>query len=266
MNSGNRIPATARDSERRIVIGHLSEPERLRTADVINFELIFQNLHDVYFYVKDATGRWISCNAASLNLLNFAKRSDVIGKWEKDFFPPRIAQAIQEDDAAILGQGKSILNRIEVIPDHNGELSWVQTNKLPIFGCDDAVIGLIGITRPILPDDDLPQDFRLFRNTISFIKNNLARPITIEELATAAHLSVDQFRKQFSTEFGRTPQEFLLNARLQNASRALRSSSKPIAIIASECGFSDQSYFSKQFKRLFEDTPLRYRRRWRSNG
>jgi AraC family transcriptional regulator len=36
-----------------------------------------------------------------------------------------------------------------------------------------------------------------------------------------------------------------------------------LAAIALECGYSDQSHFTRQFKRLFTITPAEYRRRHR---
>ena len=252
--------------KRRIVIRQHSSDGSLERSDVIGFEMVFQNLLDVYFYVKNVSGRWISCNAASLQLLNFSRSNEVIGKWEADFFPPQIAKAIRKDDEKILENGESVLNRIEVIPDQRGELIWVQTNKLPIFAADGSIDGLIGITRPVSSGQALPQEFELFRHTVLFIRENLSETITVSQLAAAAKLSESQFRRKFRAEFGSTPQEFILHARLQAASHSLRSSSKPIASIASDCGFTDQSYFTRQFKRLFEETPLGYRRRWQSSG
>ena len=74
----------------------------LRRADVSMFEVIFQHLLDVYFYVKDINGRWISCNTASLELLNMSQVSQVIGQRENSFFPERIAKDIRADDLTIL--------------------------------------------------------------------------------------------------------------------------------------------------------------------
>ena len=110
--------------------------------------------------------------------------------------------------------------------------------------------------------EDLPQEFSLFRETITFIRTNLANNIKVEDLSQRMKLSENQFRRKFKEEFGVTPQQFILRARLQATGNLLRNGTKPIAIIAAECGFSDQSYFTKQFKPFFGETPLQYRRRW----
>ena len=247
---------------KKITIQPNSRNGQLQGDDVRMFEVLFQHLLDVFFYVKDIHGCWISCNASSLALLNFSKISDVVGKKEADFFPQKIAVEIRRDDKSILEEGQSILNRIEVIPDAFGDLIWVQTNKLPIFNPNGDVIGIMGITRPISNMEDLPQEFSLFRETITFIRKNLANNIKVEDLSQRMKLSENQFRRKFKEEFNVTPQQFILRARLQATGNLLRNGNKPIASIAAECGFSDQSYFTKQFKPFFGETPLQYRRRW----
>lgn len=253
------------NAEEKIIISPTSHSGELSSNDVKMFEVLFQHLPDVYFYVKNINGYWISCNASSLALLNFSKTSDVVGKKEEDFFPYQIASEIQKDDQNILNHGHSVLNRIEIIPNAYGDLILVQTNKLPISDPNGNVIGIIGITRPISNMEDLPREFELFSETISFIRSNLANVIKVIDLANFTKLSENQFRRKFKREFGVTPQKFILRARLQAAGHSLRNGSKPIVTIALECGFSDQSYFTKQFNSFFGETPLQYRRRWISN-
>ena len=48
--------------------------------------------------------------------------------------------------------------------------------------------------------------------------------------------------------------------RIDRAAEMLARTDKEIAVIALECGFRDQSYFTKVFKRYRNTTPLRYRR------
>jgi len=247
----------------KVVIQPESQDGQLQSNDVKMFEVLFQHLLDIYFYIKDINGRWISCNMASLALLNFSKISDVIGKNEIDFFPNQIALEIRRDDLNILKTGTSILNRVEVIPNAYGDLMWVQTNKLPIISSTNGnVIGIIGITRPISEMQALPQESKLFSGTIAFIRANLAGAIKVADLARTVLLSENQFRRKFKEEFGVTPQQFILRARLQHAAHMLRSCDKPISIIANESGFSDQSYLTKKFREFFDLTPLEYRSKW----
>jgi len=246
----------------KIVIAPASPDGQLRGDDVKMFEILFQHFLDVFFYVKNCRGCWISCNAASLAFLNYSKVSDVVGKEEKDFFPHKIALEIRQEDKNILAHGHSVLNRIEIVPNAYGDLVWVQTHKLPIYDTHDNIIGIVGITRPISNMETLPQKFEFFSETIAHIRSNLANTIKVTDLARLVKLSENQFRRKFKDEFGVTPQQFILRARLQATAHLLRGGTHTISMIASEHGFSDQSYFTKHFKQFFGETPLQYRRRW----
>ena len=250
----------------KFMLQPLSQDGCLKRDDVVMFEVLFENLLDVYFYVKDVDGRWISCNTASLELLNLTTVAEVIGAKEEDFFPEEIAESIWQDDQKILNHGQSVLNRIELITNNYGELIWVNTNKLPIFGVNQKVIGIIGITRPILEQKALPKKYELFSDVIDYIRVNLSKVIMISDLAEAAKLSESQLRRKFQQEFGLSPQAFIQRARLQNAAHLLRSETNTISQVASQSGFSDQSYFTRQFKKFFGKTPKSYSQSWKSDS
>ena len=57
-------------------------------------------------------------------------------------------------------------------------------------------------------------------------------------------------------------QEFILRNRVHGAAVVLRETDEPIASIAVDFGFCDQSAFSKQFVKQLGSTPAAYRRRY----
>ena len=250
----------------KITLQPLAEDGCLRRCDVKMFEVLFENILDIFFYIKDKEGHWISCNTTSLELLNLTKVSEVIGVKEDTFFPKQIAEDIRLDDLKILNNGESVLNRIELITNNFGELIWVNTNKLPVFDMNEKIIGIIGVTKPILGQSALPRKYELFNEIINFIRDNLANTIKVSDLSEKAKLSESQFRRRFSIEFGLSPQQFILRARLQAAANLLRNQLSNISSIAAQSGFSDQSYFTRQFKKFYGETPKAYRRSWQSTA
>ena len=69
-------------------------------------------------------------------------------------------------------------------------------------------------------------------------------------------MSESHFSRTFKHITGETPHQFALRLRLERASAALaRSSSVGIASIAAECGFFDQSHFTREFRKKFGITP-----------
>ena len=65
----------------------------------------------------------------------------------------------------------------------------------------------------------------------------------------------------FKREFGTTVNTYLNNMRLNHAKKMLDDSTRTINEVALSSGFSDQSYFSKMFSKLYGMTPSDYRRR-----
>ena len=225
-------------------------------------EQMFDLLPDIYFYVKDRNCRWVMCNQACLRLLNFRDQSEVYGATERDFYPPGIAEAIYNDDRDVIDNNRRIINRTELIVDETGHLTWVSTNKLPLVGKDGGVAGLMGTTRVLTRSDQLPEDYQQFREVIDYIQTHVGDRIDVKELANIAHLSDSHFRKRFKARFRLSPQEFILRTRLQAASKMLISSDTAVIDVALACGFNDQSYFTKQFSKFFEQSPKRYRATW----
>jgi AraC-like DNA-binding protein len=227
-----------------------------------NVEEMFDLLPDIYFYIKDSNCRWVMCNTACLRLLNFRNQAEVYGATDGDFYPPRIAEMIYQDDRDVIDNNRRIINRTELIVDETGHLIWVSTNKLPLMGVEGNVAGLMGTTRVLSRSEQLPDEYQQFRDVIDHIQDHVADRIDVRELAQIACLSDSHFRKRFRAQFRLSPQEFVLRTRLQAASKMLISTDEPIVTIALACGFNDQSYFTRQFSRFFEQSPKRYRATW----
>jgi AraC family transcriptional regulator len=100
---------------------------------------------------------------------------------------------------------------------------------------------------------------RIF-DSIKYIEENMYQPITIHDMARAAHFSTYHFCRIFKTVVGDSPKEYLRKRRLTIA--ADRLVKEPIAIIdlALDCQFESQEAFTRSFKNLFNMTPGKYRK------
>lgn len=96
-------------------------------------------------------------------------------------------------------------------------------------------------------------------DTISYINEHFARPLTLEELAKKASLSPFYFTRVFTRETGMTPHQYLIATRINSAKFLLKSTDVPIKEIAFNCGFSSESSFCSTFKKWEKVTPSEYR-------
>jgi AraC family transcriptional regulator len=88
---------------------------------------------------------------------------------------------------------------------------------------------------------------------------DLARRLTLDELAAEAGLSVRQFCRAFRASTGTSPHQYLLQQRIARAQRLI-ALGRPLAEVALECGFADQSQLTRVFARHVGLSPALYRR------
>ena len=95
--------------------------------------------------------------------------------------------------------------------------------------------------------------------TIKYIRQNIGSDLSVEILAARAGVSVTHFRRLFRESTATSPHHYVLAMRLARALEMLKTTSVPIARIALECGFSDQSHFTKAFRETHRTTPAEFR-------
>ncbi len=103
--------------------------------------------------------------------------------------------------------------------------------------------------------------FLLFE-ALDYMRTHCCEQISRDDVAEAVHLSPSHFSHLIKREAGATFTYLLNRMRIDRAAEMLARTDREIARIALECGFRDQSYFTKVFKRYRNTTPLRYRKRF----
>ncbi len=100
--------------------------------------------------------------------------------------------------------------------------------------------------------------FRL-KQMLSFIRQNYAQRISLEDIANAALVSKSECLRCFRSRFDMTPIQYLIQCRLELACHLLRSTELSVKEIASRCGFDDAGYFGRIFRKRCGLTPASYR-------
>jgi transcriptional regulator GlxA family with amidase domain len=100
---------------------------------------------------------------------------------------------------------------------------------------------------------------------LQYAKQNLAKAISVDDLARAAHLSTRQFSRVFQAETGQSPAKALERLRLEEARNMIERGRHSLEVIARETGFRDRKHLREVFVRSFGVTPQALRRHARSN-
>ena len=96
------------------------------------------------------------------------------------------------------------------------------------------------------------------KNVISAIEDHYDECVTLDDLARIAGMNSKYFCRYFKEMTHRTPIDYLNYYRIEQACFKLATSNDSIAEIGMSCGFNDESYFIKTFKKYKGVTPKKY--------
>lgn len=98
-----------------------------------------------------------------------------------------------------------------------------------------------------------------FYEVLHFIEANLGSPLSTKTICEKFNYNETYFCRKFKNHTGLSVTKYILLHRLEIACQLLRNKEKHVGDICSECGFSDFSYFSSAFKKVYGVTPTRFR-------
>jgi transcriptional regulator GlxA family with amidase domain len=104
------------------------------------------------------------------------------------------------------------------------------------------------------------------QSALAYAKRNLDKPLTVGQLAEAAHLSPRQFSRAFRAETRQSPAKAIENLRLEAARLMMEQSRHPIDVIARQTGFADRDRMRRAFLRAFGQPPQVIRRNARAEA
>jgi transcriptional regulator GlxA family with amidase domain len=104
------------------------------------------------------------------------------------------------------------------------------------------------------------------QSALAYAKRNLDKPLTVGQLAEAAHLSPRQFSRAFRAETGQSPAKAVEKLRVETARLMMEQSRHPIEIIARQTGFADRDRMRRAFLRAFGQPPQVVRRNARAEA
>ena len=102
--------------------------------------------------------------------------------------------------------------------------------------------------------------FLKLADAVAYMENNYSDAISTETLAGIAGYSERQFLRLFKSVFATTPNLYIVNLRMKKAQQLLKAADATIGEIAWNCGYDDQNYFSRVFKKHTGMTPSEYQR------
>lgn len=244
----------------RRVLETLSDPSVL--------EALFDHCAGTVFFVKDAACRYISVNQTLADRCGGRPKQALLGRRADEVFPDPYGARYRRQDEAIISSARPVYDELELHFYPSMQPGWCLTHKVPLKDRSGRVLGLVGISTDLAPMKDLRRidskagggDLGVLAGVIARVREGLAGPVRATQLAAAAGLSVYQCDQRMRQVFGLTAMQYVQRERVSEAMRLLKESDQPAMEIATRCGYSDQSAFTRQFRRATGLTPVQYRR------
>lgn len=242
---------TPTDDPRRRLSGLLADP--------FVSEALFDHLTDIVYFVKDQAGRYVVVNETLVARCGSDKKEELIGKTCKELFRGGIGNRFFRQDLSVIETKQPLIDELELHVYPSGETGWCLTTKLPLIGIDGSGVGLVGISRDLHPPGEDTSDLNQLSSIVEYIKRHLDLPLRTTDLAERADMSPYQLDRRCREVYGISTAQLILQLRMAAAATKLRQTDEPILSIALSAGYSDQSAFTRQFRRTFGVSPGKYR-------
>ncbi len=224
---------------------------------------IFDALTDAVCFLKNQRCEYVLVNQALVERCGRRSKGELIGNRADEVFPAPLGQSYFAQDEQVLKSGVPILNQLELHSYPTGGRGWCLTNKFPLRGRDGQVVGLCGISKDIQSPNERSEDYAKVAEAVRRIQTKYDQPLRVKELAHRAGLSAYQFEQRIRKIFQLTAGQLIQKTRMEAAVQRLRESDDAIAAVALDCGYSDQSAFTRQFRLATGVSPSEYRKAFR---
>ncbi len=232
-------------------------------AEPLVGESLFDQLTDLVFFVKNSRYEYVVVNQTLVDRCGLRDKRELIGRRADEVFPSALGQTYRAQDERVLRSGEAIANQLELHFHASGARGWCLTNKVPLRDRHGRVVGLAGVSQDLQSGNEQSADYAAVAKAIHYIQANYHEPLRVKALAERAGLSEYQFEQRIRRIFHITAGQLIQKTRMDVAVRRLRDSDAPVAVIAQDCGYSDQSAFTRQFRQAVGLSPTEYRREFR---
>lgn len=236
--------------------------ERMPSEGLIGYSDLLDLQPDLQIWIKDREGRFLACSRAFLAHFGLTCSKDMEGRTDFDVSPHPLAREYVDDDRRVLLSGKSIRDKLEIVREPDGTLTWYSTTKVPLRGPKGRIVGTAGMTRRVRTAEAGAGPGRGLDRAVRLIESQYGEDLRVASLAGLAGMSMDTFERRFRRAFRETPLRYLNRIRMRAACGLLIHTELTVGEVARQCGFADPSYFSRRFHAHLRIRPADYRRRF----
>jgi len=231
--------------------------ELIQNKSVVLFRQLVDGVPQVMGSIKDLEDRHMYANEGFCARLGL-KSSDVMGQTARELFGDELADSYLAQDELVLRTGRPLQNHLELIVRADGQLGWYVTSKSVIRSDAGEPLGVAVLSVDL--HAQVNSAHAGLARVITSIRERIDLPWRVPHMAQIAGVSSTSLERLARGTLGLPPQQLLQRLRLEHAVFLITQTSKSLGEIAIECGFYDQSSFTRQFRKVLGLTPGAYRR------
>lgn len=214
----------------------------------------------VLFWVKNCALEFQHLNAAMIEHCGAQDASQVLGKTSHDFFPQSESALFEEFDRRVMRVRLPTMEKLTLATSARGRLVWLLVSRWPVTASNSSIVGAASLSRILAEPEKKHQTYARLKTALDYFDDHIGGKIEIGQLTQRLNVSISQFERDFADLFGIAPARYVTKLRFQAAIERL-GGDESIAAIAHECGYSDQSAFTRRFRAVTGMSPMKFRRK-----
>lgn len=227
-------------------------------AGVVQLLPMLDVIPNAAIFIKDTQARYVLANRTLVQRCGLKQLQPLLGKTSAEVFPAQLGPGYTEQDRRVLDQGFVLQDQLELHLYGTREPGWCLTHKWPLYNGNGVIIGLAGISVDLQSASETHPAYQRLAAVDAHIRTHFNRRVTLSELTRIAGISVAQLERYCKRVFHLTPRQMIQKVRLEHAHLLLHTD-LPITEVALQCGYTDHSAFTRQFKASTGFTPRQYR-------
>lgn len=125
----------------------------------------------------------------------------------------------------------------------------------------DSVLSIVIslVLRLTTAEQEKEESNKTYDEVKNYIDDNFTSIDTIDDVCQNLYVNKYYLTHLFKDTIGVPPLRYLIQKRIDYAKTLLKSTNKPISVVAKECGYTDSAYFCRVFKKVTSVSPKAYR-------
>jgi AraC family transcriptional regulator len=174
---------------------------------------------------------------------------------------PRCVEQLREEECLLKDSMAQQFGRVVKL-SQSLYREFRQTDTASAFAIEGLTLEIVGMLLRSAPRVESRHP-RWLERARERVHDERGRPLSVQSVAADLGVSAVRLSRAFRRAFGESLGSYQRRLRVRDSCERLRKSSLSLAEIALDAGFTDQSHFTRVFKRLMGTTPAVFRREQR---